>query len=499
MKLREYQVELIDKARDALRTNRSVLLQGPTGMGKTALTVFMMAEAEKRGKSSIFLVHQKELLQQTSRALWNQNLHHGIIASGKSASKLPAQVASLQTLVKRMDRVSEPSLLIIDEAHRAAAESYTRIISAWPNCKIIGLTATPKRTDGKPLDISFDSLVMGPGVRELINDGYLSEFEIYSPPTEFNTVKLSSKMGDFDLKETEKRIDKPSITGDAVSHYKRISYGKSCVVMCVSIDHAEHVSKQYNDENISAAVIHGKLSILERERILKDFSMGKYSIVCSVQLLLEGVDIPRIEVIQWLRPTKSLVIWMQGNGRGLRPSQGKTHLTILDHVGNFNRHGMPDKVREWTLSCDAKIAAKSSDEEESEVDNIKVKQCVKCYAVFNSGPARCPYCGADLPVFTRELEVQDGELEKIKAADDADHGRKMAAERGAARTLESLIELGIRKGMKRPAEWAAFTSAAREGRRATPADFSKAKKEHKRILSDGQRNENTETDTGSVF
>lgn len=498
MQLRDYQIELIDKARDALKEHRSVLLQGPTGMGKTALTVFMMAEAAKRGKNSIFLVHQKELLNQTSKALWHQSLHHGIIASGKRQSKLPASVASVQTLVKRLDKIQEPNLLIIDEAHRAAADSYTKIIQAWPNCKIIGLTATPRRTDGKPLDISFDHLVIGPSVRELIDKGYLSDFEIFAPPSDFDRKKLHVKMGDFDAKEAENLLDKPAIIGDAVDHYKKLCYNKSCVVMCVTVEHAVHVAESYNIARVNAEVIHGGMTDRERASALDRFSCGQISVLCTVQLLIEGVDIPRIEVIQWLRPTKSLVIWMQGNGRGLRPFSWKKCLTILDHVGNFSQHGMPDKNHEWNLRGQLKAKA-GIEEDKDEVDNIKVKQCTKCYSVFNAGPDACPRCGELLPKFTRQLEVKEGTLEKIKETKDEDNVIKLSAERSRARSIAALIELGIRKGMKNPSEWAAFVTAAREGRKATQADFSQARRELIRIEEDAKRNSDSEKDSNNTF
>ncbi len=471
--LRPYQEQVIDDTREALRKYHSVLMQGPTGMGKTAITVFMMGRAAAQGKRAYFLVHQNELLSQTSRALWKQQLEHGMIASGKARSTLPAQVASVQTLVRRMDQYKEPDLLIIDEAHRAAAKTYQTIIERWPNALVIGLTATPQRTDGKPLDVMFDTLVTGPSIRDLMDDGYLCDYEIYAPPIGIDVSTVKRKMGDYDTKELETVVDKQSITGDAVAHYKTHTMGKRCVVMCVSIKHAQHVAEQYLTAGVSAGVIEGTMTGHEREVMLSDFAAGRLMVICNVQLLVEGVDIPMIEVVQWLRPTQSLVVWMQGNGRGLRPADGKSGLIIFDHVGNCLRHGLPDDDREWSLEGKEKGKRKAAAE-----DEVKIKQCVSCYAVFRPGPQVCPSCGAPVAGQARELEVVDGELEKV---DKVSMRNEKKREQGQARSLEDLVALGMRRGMARADAWACITFAARSGKKPTGTDYDQAWKIRKKL------------------
>lgn len=472
--LRPYQEQVIDDTRQALKRHNSVLMQGPTGMGKTAITVYMMGRAADQGKRAYFLVHQNELLSQTSRALWRQQLEHGVIASGKARSSLPAQVASVQTLVRRMDQYKEPDLLIIDEAHRAAAKTYQTIIERWPNARVIGLTATPQRTDGKPLDVLFDTLVLGPTIRALMDEGYLCDYEIYAPPIGIDVSTVKRKMGDFDSKELEAVVDKKSITGDAVAHYKTHASGKRCVVMCVSIKHAQHVAEQYLAAGVPAGVIEGTMTGQQRDAMLVDFSAGRLMVICNVQLLVEGVDIPAIEVVQWLRPTQSLVIWMQGNGRGLRPAEGKSDLIIFDHVGNCLRHGLPDDDREWSLEGKEKGGKKKS------ADEVKIKQCGNCYAVFRPGPQTCPHCGAPVAGQARELEVVEGQLEKV---DKLAVRKEQKREQGKARTLEDLVALGLRRGMAKADSWAAITLAARQGRKPTSAEYDQARAIRKRLES----------------
>lgn len=468
MKLRPYQKTMIDNARQALRRTNRVLLQGPTGCGKTALTVHMMGTAASRGKRSFFLVHQNELLSQTSRALWEQHLEHGVIASGKRPSKLPAQVASVQTLVRRLDQYDEPHLIIIDECHRSAASTYQKILEAYPNAKVIGLTATPQRTDGKGLGDTYGDIVQGPSIRQLIDAGYLCDYEIYGPPSTIDLSAIKTKMGDYDKRELEQTMDKPTITGDAVATYKKYASGKRAAVMCVSIRHAEHVKDSYVASGVSAEMIEGSMTNKEREGVINRLRSGETLVVTAVNLLVEGLDVPSIEVVQWLRPTQSLIVFMQGNGRGFRPAAGKDRLLILDQVGNWSKHGLPDEDREWSLEGRKKRKRKTDDEAD-----VNVQQCKHCFHIFRPGPDKCPSCGKPVEVRKKaEIQVVDGELEKI----DLEAERKARKRhQGQARDLRDLVALGVRRGMKNPSGWAVHVHCARKGRKPAPQDYQQAK------------------------
>lgn len=475
MQLRQYQEQMIDDTRSALKSNRSVLLQGPTGCGKTAITVYMMSKASENGKRSVFIVHQNELLHQTSKALWRQKLEHGMIASGRVLSDVPTKVASVQTLIRRLKLIKAPDLVIIDEAHRSASNTYRAVLEAWPSAKVIGLTATPQRTDGKGLSDLFDTIVLGPTIRWLIDNSYLCDYEIFAPPSLVDVESIKTKMGDYDKKELEKTVDKPTITGDAVATYKKYANGKRCVVMCVSIAHSKHVMESYLSSGVSADMIDGSMSDKEREAKLDSFRRGETLIMCNVNLLVEGVDIPSIEVVQWLRPTKSLIIWMQGNGRGLRPKENGAGLIILDQVGNWHRHGLPDDEREWSLEGSKKTKRKKDDEE----PDVFVQQCKKCFHIFRTGVDKCPKCGSVVELKPRaELKVVEGDLEKV----DIEKQRKeRKREQGQARTLEDLIKIGIARKLSKPAPWAAITLAARQGRKPTIEEFNEARVAYMRL------------------
>jgi superfamily II DNA or RNA helicase len=466
--LRDYQIAVIERLRDKLQQHKQVLLNLATGGGKTALAVHMMDKASQQGKRAIFLVHQNELLNQTSKALWKQKLEHGLVASNRTLSKLPILVASVQTLVNRLPLIQEPDLIIIDEAHRSTASSYKRILEHWPNAYVIGLTATPQRTDGRGLDDIYQAMAQGPTIKQLINAGFLCEYELYAPAIEFNIDAVKTTAGDYNKADLETALDKSTITGDAVQHYKTLANGKRCVVMCATIKHATHVCERYVDAGINAVVIEGNMTNNEREKVLDDFKAGKIKVICNVQLLIEGVDIPAIEVVQWLRPTKSLIVWMQGNGRGLRPSEGKQRLIILDHVQNWSRHGAPCEDRDWTLEGREKgKRAKPKDP-----DDISIQQCKKCFNVFEKGVDKCPKCGSDVPKSERKLEEKAGELTRVEIEQAKKHKRM---EVGRAQTIEELVKLGVEREMRKPAEWAAIMIATRQRRKPTPQDFNEAR------------------------
>lgn len=471
MKLRDYQAQIIVETRSALRQFSRVLIQAPTGAGKTALTVHMMKRAAERGLSSFFIVHQKELLSQTSQALWMQKLEHGMIVSGKAKSKLPVQVASVQTLVNRLESYDSPALIIIDEAHRATSASYRKVIEAYPDAMVVGLTATPQRTDGKPLGDLFSHIICGPTIRSLIDMGFLSDYKLFAPQVGIDVSNVSTTGGDYNKGELEAAADVPTIIGDAVTHYKKLCNGKKCVVMCVSIKHAKHVADSYNSSGIPAVCIEGTMSEAERKKAINKFKSGEVKVITNVQLLIEGVDIPSIEVVQWLRPTQSLIVYMQGNGRGLRPFNGKNHLIILDHVNNCMRHGLPDQHREWSLDGQAPTKRKKSGDDEDA--DVNVSTCNQCYAVFMSGVDTCPQCGAPVEKKVRKIEQADGDLKEV---DIEAIKREQRREQGSARSMRDLVRLGLRKGMRNPSGWAANVLAAREKRRPTGQDFETAKR-----------------------
>jgi superfamily II DNA or RNA helicase len=220
------------------------------------------------------------------------------------------------------------------------------------------------------------------------------------------------------------------------------------------------------------------MSTKEREDTLEKFRNGEILVLTNVQLLVEGVDIPGIEVLQWLRPTQSLIVWMQGNGRGFRPSEGKDKLTILDHVNNWSRHGMPDTQREWSL--DGRPKQKRG---ERDSQDLGIQSCGHCLHVFRSGVSVCPRCGKEVELKERKIEQVDGLLEKIERQNEIRHKK---IEQGTARSLEDLVALGIRRKLNNAAGWAVNVYSKRQKRAATAADYQAAKQAYGRLAATTQ-------------
>jgi len=467
--LRDYQAKMIHDARVSLAGHQRILLVAPTGAGKTVLALEMIRGAVGRGKRVLFLCHRRELVRQSSRAFWKSGVPHGMVMAGKQMSRVQANVGVINTVANRIDRMEPPDLIIVDESHRSVSPSYLKLFRAWPDAKVVGLTATPERTDGKGLGEVYDAIVEGPSMRWLIDSGYLSDYRIIAPSSAVSLAGVSKRAGDYAQDELEAAVDKPTITGDAVRAYQQYAAGKRCMVFCVTIKHSQHVCEQYRAAGIPAEHVDGSHTDAERDAVLTRFRSGETLVVTSVQLCIEGLDVPGIEVVQFLRPTASLIVYLQAIGRGLRREQGKRECLILDQVANFMRHGLPDDKRDWSLDGSKQKRRSKQDDEPP----VTVKQCAACYAVFRAGPIACPSCGAPVSGGGRDAPATvDGELTEI---DLAAFRREQRKEQGAARTLADLVALGVRRGMKNPDGWAANVYARRAGRTPSAADYVHAR------------------------
>jgi len=456
LQLRPYQNQIINQARELmLAGEKSMLICSPTGSGKTALTAHMLGTAAKKNMGSWFVVHRRELIHQSMRAFDKAGVFHGVIANNFITDARPkVQIASIGTLVNRFDRMKKPKLIIWDEAHHIAAKSWAKIFKQFPDSFHIGLTATPERLDGRGLREYFNNIIMGPSVSWLIENGYLSKYKLFAP-TEVNLSGIHTRMGDYVKSELSSIIDKPTITGDAIREYKKQCDGARAIVFGVSIEHSNHVTAQFNSAGIAAASVDGESSIEHRDWALREFQNGKIKVLSNVDLFGEGFDVPSLECVIDLAPTQSLAKALQRWGRALRPSPGKEHAIILDHVGNIMRHGLPDDERNWSLDgCE--VAKRDSEK----VPSVKV--CPKCFAAQPSGKPACLFCGNPFEIQSREVEYRDGELEQI---DPKLLKRQARQEQGITETFNDLVLLGKKRGYKKPYAWAQHIFQARQRKR----------------------------------
>jgi len=197
--LRDYQEAMIRDARASLATNKRILLVAPTGAGKTVLALEMIRGAVARGRRVLFLCHRRELVRQSSRAFWNAGVEHGMVMAGKAMTAVMANVGVINTVANRIDRMRAPDLIIVDESHRSVSPSYLKLFKAWPDAHVVGLTATPQRTDGKGLGEVYDAIVEGPTMRWLIDNGYLSDYRIIAPVSSVSLDGVTKRAGDYAL------------------------------------------------------------------------------------------------------------------------------------------------------------------------------------------------------------------------------------------------------------------------------------------------------------
>jgi superfamily II DNA or RNA helicase len=380
--LRDTQTKFVEDIRVAMRSHRRVLGVAPTGFGKTVCFSHIAQEVAGRGLTVTLAAHRIEIVRQIGKALTRERVRHGFIAPDYPESSAPVQVGMIQTIGNRLGRLRQPNLFIPDEAHHAVSGSYMKIMQAWPDAYVLGVTATPSRLDGRGLGDAFDVLVKGPTMRELQDRGFLSRYTYYAPPVQANLAGLRKTAGDYSAADSAKAMDTRRVHGDIIEHYKDKLNGKPALAFCATVEHAHNMAAAFREAGWQAAAVDGKTRDYERERLIASIGDGRLNVLCSCDVVSEGTDIPAVQGAILARPTLSLVLYLQQIGRALRPKADGSRTIILDHVGNIHRgHGMPDAPRKWDLSGAPARAQAAA-----------VKQCPVCYCCHQ--PARlCPACG----------------------------------------------------------------------------------------------------------
>jgi DNA repair protein RadD len=417
-----------------------VLLVLPTGGGKTVL--FSKIAADTKGVTWI-IAHRQELIRQASETLDRFGIDHGTVKSGfPFQPEKRVQVASMQTIVRRAATMPPPELIILDEAHHCLCPTIGKILAAAPRAKVLGVTATPCRTNGAGLGSVFDHLIIGPTNRWLTDQGFLSPAFYYAPPPKADVSNLPMRSGDYAREAAEAAMDKAVVTGDAVEHYRRICDGVPMLSFCVSVEHAKHVAAQYVEAGYRAAAVDGALDDDERKDRILGLATGKYQVITSCDLIGEGLDVPLVGAVQLLRPTASLSLHLQQIGRGLRPAEGKEACYVLDHVGNVEKHKFASTVHPWSLEGTVKPRKEKAE---------SVRTCGSCFMVHETAKT-CPFCGYVYPVKSRvlsKMEIVDGELVRIEETKE-----ERAQAITEARTLPELIAFAKARKYKRPTYWA---------------------------------------------
>lgn len=356
--LRDYQNEIIQRIEKAIAKGyRRIMLQLPTGAGKTRCFV----ELAKRHKEKpyvggvpncLVVAHRKELIDQAVNALGREIRNKweiGVIKSKVNENRNSTiQVASIQSLIRR--DFPKAGLVIIDEAHHATAKSYQTIINHYGEAIILGVTATPARTDGKGFKDSFEILIKGPTIKKLTVQNHLCPYKLYAYSKQrINTSSIKIQAGDYEPNELADAVSRSKVRADLVQTWQQHAFEKRTVVFAVNVELSKQYAEIYNDSGYKAEHIDGTTPEQERAAILKRFAKGETKILCNCNIVTEGFDLPEMECVQIVRPTQSVIFWLQMVGRSLRTSEGKTQAIILDHTDNYQRLGLPDSEHNWSL------------------------------------------------------------------------------------------------------------------------------------------------------
>ena len=377
----------------------------PCGAGKTVMFAYMAEQSQSRGNTVWFLVHRRELLDQTIETFQRFNIPLKTIHIGMIA-----------TYANHPERYPKPDFIIFDEAHFSMATTWQKLIDQYPEAFIVGLTATPCRLDGKPLGATYDDMIVGISTRELIQEGYLSHYRYFAPSVA-DLSQLKKHGSDFDTEQASELLMQRAVYGDVIESYRKYANGLQTICYCSSIKHSEAMVKEFRDAGINAVHFDGNTPAAERKQIVQDFRDKKIQVLCNVDLISVGFDVPDCWCCILLRPTMSTALHIQQAGRALRPQEGKTAI-ILDHVGNYTRHGLPDDPREWSLNSKLKSPSRYNSD-----GTLSVRQCPECYFTFPSGPDVCPNCGA--PVRKTQEEIKN--IKKIHMEEVKQNYRKKAA------------------------------------------------------------------------
>lgn len=393
--LHEYQQNLVDKTRQSYANGyRSPCVVAPCGAGKSVIISDIARMTSLKGNNILFLVHRRELIDQIKDTFIKNDVNLDYVKFGM-----------VQTVVKRLDKMQKPSLIIIDENHHSLAKSYKKIFDYFSDVPLLGFTATPIRLNGSGLGDVNDILIEEVDAKWLIENNYLSPYKYYAPKLiDTESLKLNS-MREFSSTSIDEAMNENKIYGDVIKHYNQLSDGEQAIAYCHNIEASKQVADEFNQQGVNAAHIDGKTPKNDRIEIIDKFRSGSIKVLANVDIIGEGFDVPDCSTVIMLRPTQSLSLFIQQSMRGMRYRPGKTSI-IIDHVDNVRRHGLPDAERYWSL--------KGIKKEESESE-ISIKECENCFAVYPPEYLVCPMCGHKPEVKEqKDYEVDESaELEEV--------------------------------------------------------------------------------------
>jgi DNA repair protein RadD len=428
---RDYQIRLFNDVRTAIgQGKRKILIVLPTGAGKGRCAARIMQMSSTKGNPSVFFAEQRELIEQINAHLASFSLPSNVVMAGyknEYISQADADASSLNNLIAkntlwsrafRTSKMEIPDARVvhIDEAHQSMSKTYQTIAEHYKGSIIIGWTATPCRSDNKPLGAFYDHLVIGASYKELQDNGYLVPVRVVAPKRpDLKGCKISK--GDYQKKDLEQRMNRDEMVGNIVQEWAKYSDGRRTVVFAAGVQHSIHIRNQFLKLGVVAEHIDGDMPEKERDAIIEEARNGKIDVICNYGVATTGIDIPAWKYMVCARPTKSFALWRQMGGRIQRPYAGYDHCFIQDHSDNSMVFGYPDEDVEWTIDGDEDIAKKHQETKRKERDASgeekgEMYRCDTCHCTYR-GP-QCPMCGTKAERRGKEIKMKAGELKEIE-------------------------------------------------------------------------------------
>lgn len=411
-----------------------MLLQSPAGSGKSVMIAEIARLAVAKGGQVMFTVHRKELVSQIKQSFRENEV-----------DLTRCTILTVGKIAHRLNILPKPTLIITDETHHSLAKTYQTIYDYYQGVPRLGFTATPWRLNGKGLHDVYDAMILGPSIDWLIENHYLAPYKYYSVKLVDDAKLKKSSTGDYTSKSMDEAVGR-TIFGDVVKTYQEKTPGQQAIVYAHSVEFSKAIAQAFQAAGIEAAHADAKTPSAERERIMSGFKSGSLKVLCNVDLISEGFNVPDCSVVIMLRPTESLVLFIQQSMRSMRYRPDKV-ATIIDHVGNYLRFGLPDDEHQWTL------ADRKKRKKQGASDAPPIRTCEFCFAVIPAAAVICPVCGRKMEKSSSEMETDNTvELERIHGSLDMKtdynalrYGRMKPAE---AQNMEDLRGIAKSRGYK---------------------------------------------------
>lgn len=448
--LYDYQQDLVDRARQSyIEGYKAPCIVLGCGGGKSVIIAEVIKQTTDRKKHVLFLVHRTELRDQIRNTL----TQHGVDMDY-------VELGMVMTVVRRLEKTKQPDLIVVDENHHVLAKSYKKILEHF-DTNVLGFTATPIRLNGDGLGDINDVLLEGPSVEWLINHHRLSPYKYYTVDLTDHAALKKTSTGDYSNKSMNDALG-DVIYGDVIDTYRKLANGKKAILYAHNVEYSKRFADAFNEVGIPSTHIDGNTSKEIRQQAIDDFRDGNINVLCNVDILGEGFDVPDCEVVIMVRPTESLSLYIQQSMRPMRYQKDKTAI-IIDHVGNVYRHGFPDTERTWTLE-------KKERKKRKEVEPYPIHTCDNCLMTYQKDDlvisiqiikdeevriSRCPYCGFKQAIenITQKEIIEESEIKQMER-EELEREYLKRKDWKTARSYKELLSIAKARGYK--PSWAAF-------------------------------------------